>query len=669
MNVLQSIESSAQASLPSVGGAKQGHGGQPGQVAGWTEHVKPFHDESKFWHGLWTSSGKPLAGPLFNIMKQAKMQFKYAFRRLKRASNKLQNDRFVDSILQGGVNIFQEIKKFRGKSSNCSSRIDEEVGSTNIANHFAGIYSNLYNQVEQAQKITDLQVELNSKISSADISEIDRIDENMIRMALGRMKENKSDSIFDFQSDCLINGPPELLSHLVHMVKTFIMHGEVPYFILVCTLLPLVKDNLGDITQSDNYRAIAASSQILKLLDIVILLLEGEKLGCDDLQFGFQPKSSTTMCTWAVSAVIDHYNRQGSVVYGCAMDLSKAFDMVEWGVLFQTLQARNVAPVFLRTLLYVYTAQSCDVKWNGAYSHRFPVTNGFRQGAVSSPTLFSVYINDLFRLLKQSGLGCRIQNCFFGCFGYADDLLLLSASRSGLQSMVNICAGFAESRNLKFSTNPDPKKSKTKCLIFSKQARARQNVLPVLLNGDPLPWVENAKHLGNKLQCDNSMKQDMAMKKGKFIGKVNSLAKEFHYATPDVFLTILNIYCTSFHGSRLWDLYSKESQSLFKSWIVSKRLACKVPWTTHRYLIECISNCLHLMVMLASRLMKFLGSLQGRSKLGIRLLAGISELDRRTVLGRCISNIAADVGTPAAGLTPSIVKARYQKIRNGECQL
>ena len=42
MNVLQSIESSAQASLPSVGGAKQEHVGQPGQVAGWTEHVNHF---------------------------------------------------------------------------------------------------------------------------------------------------------------------------------------------------------------------------------------------------------------------------------------------------------------------------------------------------------------------------------------------------------------------------------------------------------------------------------------------------------------------------------------------------------------------------------------------------------------------------------------------------
>ena len=547
MAVLQAIESSAQGSLPMVGGGKQDVG-QPGQVAGWNEHVKPFHIESKFWHGLWTSAGKPPAGPLFHTMREAKMQFKYAFRRLKRVSHKLQNDKFVESILKGGVNIFQEIKKFRGKSSNCSSRIDDEVGASNIANHFAGIYENLYNQVEQAEKITELQAELNSKISNADIGEINRIDVNLIKMALGKMKGNKSDSIFDFQSDCLINGPPELIMHLVHMMKTFIMHGEVPYFILVCTLLPLVKDNLGDITKSENYRAIAASSQILKLLDIVILLLEGDKLGCDDMQFGFQQKSSTTMCSWAVSAVIDHYNRQGSVVYGCAMDLSKAFDMVEWGVLFETLIARNVKPVFLRVLLNVYTAQSCDVKWNGSYSHRFPVTNGVRQGAVSSPILFSIYIDDLFKILKLSGLGCRIQSCYFGCFGYADDLLLLSASRSGLQSMVKICQDFAQSRNLKFSTNPDPKKSKTKCLIFSKQARARQGVLPVLLNGDPLPWVDQVKHLGNKLECDNSMKKDISMKKGSFIGKMNSLSQEFHLATPDVFLKIFNIYCTNFHS-------------------------------------------------------------------------------------------------------------------------
>ena len=91
-----------------------------------------------------------------------------------------------------------------------------------------------------------------------------------------------------------------------------------------------MKDNLGDITLSENYRAIASGSLLLKLLDIVILLLEGDKLQCDELQFGFQEKASTTMCSWMVTAGVDHYNSQNQPVYASAMDLSKAFDTVEW---------------------------------------------------------------------------------------------------------------------------------------------------------------------------------------------------------------------------------------------------------------------------------------------------------------------------------------------------
>ena len=173
------------------------------------------------------------------------------------------------------------------------------------------------------------------------------------------------------------------------------------------------------------------------------------------------------MCTWTAITVIEHYNRQGSVVYGCALDLSKAFDLVEWGELFSTLVKRGITPIFLRLLLFIYKNQFCDVKWCSSYSHRFSVTNGVRQGAVSSPLLFSVYIDELIVQLRNSGLGCRIDHYFYGCLGYADDLLLLSASRSGLQAMTRICENFAKLKHLKFSTNVDPNKSTTKCIVFS----------------------------------------------------------------------------------------------------------------------------------------------------------------------------------------------------------
>ena len=53
----------------------------------------------------------------------------------------------------------------------------------------------------------------------------------------------------------------------------------------LCTLVPTVKDNMSDITSSDNYRAIAIANLIPKWFDWLILLLEADKLSTDELQF------------------------------------------------------------------------------------------------------------------------------------------------------------------------------------------------------------------------------------------------------------------------------------------------------------------------------------------------------------------------------------------------
>ena len=50
-------------------------------------------------------------------------------RRLNRAGDSIKNDKLVNSIIKGGINIFKEIKKLRGHGATCSSRIDGEVGS------------------------------------------------------------------------------------------------------------------------------------------------------------------------------------------------------------------------------------------------------------------------------------------------------------------------------------------------------------------------------------------------------------------------------------------------------------------------------------------------------------------------------------------------------------
>ena len=107
LSVLVAIEESAKETLPSIGGG--GGNRKYKTVAGWNEHVKPFYQESKFWHSVWASAGKPFAGGLYDIMRHTKAQYRYAFRRVSRARNKLQNDHFVNELLKGDVNIFDGI--------------------------------------------------------------------------------------------------------------------------------------------------------------------------------------------------------------------------------------------------------------------------------------------------------------------------------------------------------------------------------------------------------------------------------------------------------------------------------------------------------------------------------------------------------------------------------
>ena len=126
------------------------------------------------------------------------------------------------------VLIFEEIKKSRGKSSaTTSSRIDEEVGAANIANHFAEIYTKLYNKVELGDKIAAISDDIEADIDSHSQSQVEKVTVELVRKALRKMKPKKSDALFDSISDLYINGPEELAVHLANLVKLYLVHGYV----------------------------------------------------------------------------------------------------------------------------------------------------------------------------------------------------------------------------------------------------------------------------------------------------------------------------------------------------------------------------------------------------------------------------------------------------------
>ena len=64
-----------------------------------------------------------------------------------------------------------------------SSRIDSEVGASNIANLFAQSYNNLFNNVKNGVALDSVQNKI-QELDHTSISQVDRINEKLIKTAL-----------------------------------------------------------------------------------------------------------------------------------------------------------------------------------------------------------------------------------------------------------------------------------------------------------------------------------------------------------------------------------------------------------------------------------------------------------------------------------------------------
>ena len=65
--------------------------------------------------------------------------------------------------------------------------------------------------------------------------------------------------------------------------------------------------------------------------------------------------------------------------------------------------------------------------------------------------LFSVYLNKLIEILRNSNIGCRYGNHYMGVYCYADDLTLLSPTYTGLQEMLKNCERYANDHDIMFN--------------------------------------------------------------------------------------------------------------------------------------------------------------------------------------------------------------------------
>ena len=123
----------------------------------------------------------------------------------------------------------------------------------------------------------------------------------------------------------------------------------------------------------------------------------------------------------------------------------------------------------IRLLMDGYVRQEARVIWNSCHSAYFRLKKGVNQGGVLSPTQFNLYIDRMLVTLKNSGLGCHIN----------DDITLSCPSGHGLNKMMNICSDFATNNVFTFNAQ------KTICIKYGKSVRLTEHVI---LDGNVISW-------------------------------------------------------------------------------------------------------------------------------------------------------------------------------------
>ena len=285
-----------------------------------------------------------------------------------------------------------------------------------------------------------------------------------------------------------LNTYPEAFKNLMNIL---LKQGVGVTQWLTSLLVPIHKK--GPTDDPDNYRGIALISCLAKLFYAVLnRRLMGYCLAKSILspsQLGFLAGNRTSDAHIILHNLINDYcHKRGSKIYGCFVDFSKAFDSIPRDRMFQKLLDIGITGKFYDIIKYIYEGDQICVKLDDMITPAIKTMMGVRQGCVLSPLLFNIYMSDFTSSLSEN-VGVQLaNNQNINCILWADDIILLSESEDGLNTLLADLKVYSDINQLKVNTD------KTKCMIFNKTGRLiRRNFY---LGTTRLENVRNYKYLG-----------------------------------------------------------------------------------------------------------------------------------------------------------------------------
>ena len=238
----------------------------------------------------------------------------------------------------------------------------------------------------------------------------------------------------------------------------------------------------------------------------------------------------------------------------------------------------------MRNIIGMYRKTEYSVRLNEGYTRPIKSNLGLKQGCPLSPMLFNLYIDDIKDIFDDQCDPIEIQNTNLNYFLYADDLVILSESKTGLQRCIDKASNFAKAKHLTISL----KKSKT--MVFNLAGKFIHDSFT--LHDKALEPVQSFCYLGVDIKCSGTMKHAMNVlndKSSKAIRPLLAAITRFNIPVDTsirlfhTFISPILLYNTE-NWSTLTDkeLTKYDNKFIFSNILTSK---CDV---THRKLLKSI---------------------------------------------------------------------------------
>ena len=372
------------------------------------------------------------------------------------------------------------------------------------------------------------------------------IDNKEVETALRGLKRNKAAGNDMIVNEMILLAQQSLLPAIIHLFNTILTTGVFPRQWWTSIITPIHKKD--DKSNPNNYRGIAVSNCLCKIYTKVLCnrLKEYMEDKWSASICGFRQNHSTEDNVFVIETLQQKYSKNKQKVYAAFIDFSKYFDTINRNMLFYKLQKLGITGNFYYSIKNMYSNTEYCVKTNKGLTEKFHSDHGLKQGCCLSPLLSNIYQNDLHSIFDASCDPVGLNNTQFNSLSWADDLVLVSSSATGLQKCLDLLQEYASKWELKINT------SKTKVMVLNGNDNT-----DFYYNNNSLEQVTNFKYLGIIINNKGSYKpciQDRAAKARRAAFVINQAISTNKNVSVKVALKLLKqqIVPILTYGSSIW---------------------------------------------------------------------------------------------------------------------